>query len=177
MVALTVSVGPELMLVVQITGEDQGQPWPSRTQVEKARCPVLPPSLKLSREHNDIPMGSLWLWEQRRCEELAAKTGTCDCESWELGVKTSSQGSTEGGVMRPVPALSAPSAFVCSSPCSFRDRRSPFNLIDILCLFPEAVVPTFIFIYKNLCPLSDLSWKSDPAQEMATHSRNPKLTP
>ena len=133
MFALTVSVGPELMLVVQITGEDQGQPWPSRTQVEKARCPVLPPSLKLSMEHNDIPKGSLRLWEQRRCEELAAKTGTSDCESWELGVKTSSQGSTEGGVMRPVPALSAPSAFVCSSPCSFRDRRSPFNLIDILC--------------------------------------------
>lgn len=119
--------------------------------MEKARCPVLPPSLKLSREHNDIPMGSLWLWEQRRCEELAAKAGTCDCESWELGVKTSSQGSSEGGVMRPGPALSAPSAFVCSSPRSFRDRGCPFNLMDILCLFPEAVVPTFIFIYKNLC--------------------------
>ena len=66
--------------------------------MEKACCLVLPPSLKLSREHNDIPMGSLWLWEQRRCEEAAAKPGTCDCEPWELGVKTSSQGSAECGV-------------------------------------------------------------------------------
>ena len=74
------------------------------------------------------------------------------------------------------PSLLHPPSFVRLLTASETGRR-PFNLIDILCLFPEAVEPTFIFIYKNLCSPFRSVLEGDPAQEMATHARNPKLTP
>ena len=95
------SMGPKLMLVVQMTGEDRGQPWPSRTRVERWRRPAAGSSPALEAVPGNtmtfqwVPFGS---GNSKRCEELAAKPGTCDCEPWELGVKTSSQGSSECGV-------------------------------------------------------------------------------